>query len=398
MFNTCALQGIKVLDFTRFMPGQYAAMLLAEAGAEVVKIEAPGFRRKLYEIIHGKKPTPEAEQRWNAVSSLDRSKNSIVIDLTSEAAREIVYRMAKKADVIIEGNRPGVMKKLGLDYDTIKKINSRIIFCSVTGYGQDGPYNMLPARDLTCMAMAGILSVINEGDIPPLVPGVKLSDLSGAMYSAIGILMAIIAREKTGKGQFVDISMSDGALSWLAAPFMNYSETGQVPDKGEIFLSGKRPAYNVYKTKDDNYISIAIRETHFWEKLCKKLGREDLIPYQNPGPDKFNDIVSDLQEIFLTKSRDEWFEELKDEGVGKVHHLNELDSDPQFRHRQMILDIDCPGIGKVKHVGNPIKLSDTPLRIKDQSPSPGQHTLNILAEAGYSEEEIDNFYKEGVVA
>ena len=392
------LDGIKVLDLSRFFPGQYAAMLLAEGGAEVVKIEAPGFREVLFELLHKEKPTEEAERAWNAVYVLDRSKKSLAINLRANEARDIFYRLAREADVIIEGNRPGVMKKLKLDYDTIKKINPRIVYCAITGYGQDGPYSMLPARDLTCMAMSGVLSVINEGDLPPLVPGVKISDASAAMYSTIGILMALAAREKTGKGQFVDVSMTDGALSWLTPPIMNCFYKGKVPDKGAVYLSGKRPAYNVYKTKDGKYISIALRETPFWEKLCEKLGRLDLLPNQNPDAEKFDEIVSALQDVFLTKTRDEWFEELNDVGVGKIYQLDELESDPQIKHRQMIVEVDYPGVGKVKQTGNPIKLSDTPLKIKSLSPSCGQHTRDILVEAGYSREEIDKFYKGGIVA
>ncbi len=303
--------------------------------------------------------------------------------------------MVKEADVIIEGNRPDVMKKLGLDYDTIKKINPRIVYCAITGYGQDGPYSMRPARDLTCMAMSGVLGAVNEGN--PLVPGVKISDVSAAMYSTIGVLMALAAREKTGKGQLVDVSMTDGALSWLTAPIMTCYYEGKVPEKGSLYLSGKRPAYNVYKTKDGKFISIALREAPFWEKLCEKLGRPDLLPYQNPDADNFDEIVSALQDVFLTKTRNEWFEELNDVGVGKVYQLDELESDPQIKHRQMIVEVDYPGVGKVKQTGNPIKLSDTPLKIKSPSPSCGQHTRDILVEAGYSHKEIDKFYKEGIV-
>lgn len=312
------LEGIKVLDFSRFLPGQYSAMLMAEAGAEVLKIEAPGFRHGFFKILHGEKPTIEAEQKWNNINALDRNKKSLCIDLRSTDTKGIIYRLVKDSDIIIEGNRPGVMKKLGLDYDTLREINSRIIYCSITGYGQDGPYRDLPARDLTCMAMSGVLGVINEGGAPPLVPGVKIADPSGAMYSLIGVLMALAARSKTGRGRFVDVSMTDSALSWLTAPLMIYYENGLPPDRREIFLSGKRPAYNVYQTKDEKYISIALREQHFWKRFCIKLGREDLIDSQNPDEHELKGVVSVLQEIFLSKTRDQWFEELKDVGVGKV--------------------------------------------------------------------------------
>jgi len=392
------LEGIKVLDLSRFFPGQYAAMLLAEAGAEVIKIEEPGFRKVLFELLHKQRATEEAERLWNAVNTLDRSKKSLAINLRANEAKDIFYRLAEKTDVIIEGNRPGVMKKLKLDYESIKRINPGVVYCAITGYGQDGPYSELPARDLTCMAMSGVLSIINEGGLPPLVPGVKISDIAAAMYSTIGVLMALAAREKTGKGQFVDVSMTDGALSWLTPPIMNFYYQGKLPEKTTVYLSGKRPGYNVYRTKDGKYITIALREPQFWEKLCEKLGKPDLLPYQNPDPEKFDEVVSALQNVFLTKTRDEWFEVLKDVGVGKVYQLDELESDPQVRHRQMIVEVNYPGVGTVKQTGHPVKLLDTPLKIKSPAPSCGQHTRDILVEAGYSQKEIDNFYEKGIVA
>ncbi|MDY6879707.1 MAG: CaiB/BaiF CoA-transferase family protein [Desulfatiglans sp.] len=398
MRNRLPLEGIKVLDLNRFLPGQYAAMLMAEAGAEVIKIEDPGFRATIFRMLQGREASSEEEKKWNAVYVLDRGKKSLALDLKTDAGKEVFLRLAEKTDVIIEGFRPGVTKKLGIDYDTIKEMNSKVIYCAVTGYGQDGPYQMLPARDLTCMGLSGILGVVNEGRFPPIVPGTKIADLASSMYCTIGILMALAARDKSGRGQFVDISMVDGAVSWLTAPLMNYYFSGNVPGPGAVYLSGKRPGYNVYRTKDGKYISIALREPKFWKKLCNKLGRGDLLPLQNPDDDKFDEVVSALQEVFLSKTRDELFEEFKDIGVGKVYTLDELDSDPQIRHRRMIVDIDVPGVGMVKQAGNPVKLSDTPLEIRSLSPARGQHTMDILLEAGYSEERIKEFYENDVVA
>lgn len=394
---TLPLEGIRILDLSPFMPGQYPTMLLSEMGAEVIKVEAPGIRTFVFETIHGEAPTPEAEQRWQAANALDRGKKSIVLNLRIDAAKNIFYRLAKKSDVVVESNRPGVMKRLGIDYDTIKEMNPRIIYCAITGYGQDGPYSMLPARDLDCAAMSGILGVINEGGPVPIVPGVKIADLAGAMYTIIGILLALAAREKTGRGQFIDISMTDGALSWLTAPLEFYFENGKVPDRYAVYLSGKWPSYNVYQTKDGKYISIATREPHIWESLCKKLKREDLLPYRTPKGEKLEEIISIFKDIFATKTRDEWFEELKDVGVAKVYQLDELPSDPQFMYRKMFVEVEHPKIGKVKQVANPIKLSDTPGKIKGTAPSLGQHTDEVLRELGYSTKDIEKLHKEGVV-
>lgn len=390
------LEGTSIIDLSRFMPGQYCTMLLSEMGADVIKIEAPGSHELVFKTIHGQEPTPEMQQKWLAVNTLDRGKKNLVLDLKAEKARDIFLRLVEKSDVVMEGHRPGVMKRLGIDYETAKGINPRIIYCSLTGYGQDGPYHTMPARDLTCLAMSGILSVLNEGGGVPIVPGVKIADLAGAMYSTIGILLALLARDKTDLGQYVDVAMADGAVSWLTPPLMRYFETGNMPDKDEIYLSGKRPGYNVYKTRDGKYISIAIREPWFWEKLCQKLGRQDLLPYQNPDDDKVEEVISTFRSIFLAKTRDEWCEELRDVGVARVNQLNELASDPQIVHREMLIDVET-NMGKVKQTGYPVKLSDTPARFKGQASSIGQHTNEILLSLGYSEGDIAELRKVGVI-
>ena len=393
------LEGLRILDFTIFAPGQTSTLILAEMGADVIKIEGSGIRESVYSITHGgKEASPELMKRWLAANTLDRSKRSLSLNLKSDAGREIFYKLARKSDVVIEGNRPGVMKRLGIDYDTVKDMNPRIIYCAITGYGQDGPYSLSPARDLTVMGISGALGIVNEGGLPPIVPGVKIADLAGAMYATIGILLALAAREKTGSGQFVDIAMMDGTISWFMPPLIRYFEDSQIqPDKSEIFLGGKRPAYNIYRAKDGKYFCIAIREPWFWEKLCQKLGREDLIPYQNPDNAKLNEIISEFSNIFITKNRDEWLEELKDIGVNKVSQFDDLVSDPQALHRNMFVEVESPGIGPFKQIGCPIKLSETPSRIKRHAPAFGQDTESILKELGYSQEEIKRFYESKTV-
>ena len=396
---TLPLEGLRILDFTNFVTGQIPTLILAEMGADVIKIERSGIRENVYSITHGgKEPTPESMERWLAANSLERSKKSLALDLKSDIGRGIFYRLSKTSDVVIEGNRPGAMKRLGIDYNTVKEINPRIIYCAITGYGQEGPYSLLPARDLTCMGISGALGILNEGGPQPVVPGVKISDLAGAMYATIGVLLALAAREKTGCGQFVDISMMDGTISWLTPPLIRYFEDGGVqPDRREIFLSGKRPAYNIYKAKDDKYLCIALREPLFWENLCRKLGRDDLIPYQNPDNTKIDEIISEFSNIFLTKNRDEWIEELKDIGVNKVSQFDDLVSDPQALHRNMFVEVESPGTGSFKQIGCPIKLSETPSRIKGPAPAFGQDTEIILNELGYSQEEIKSFYELKIV-
>ena len=388
------LEGIRVLDFTYEPGGQIPTLLMAEMGADVIKIERPGIRESFYSMVHDdKKPSSELMRRELAANALDRSKRSFALNLKTDAGREAFYRLSRKSDVVIEGHRPGVMKRLGIDYDTVKKMNPRIIYCGVTAYGQDGPYSQFPGRDLTCIGLSGILGVINEGGLPPIVPGVKIADLAAAMYATIGILLALVVREKTGCGQFVDIAMLDGAISWLILPLIRYFENGQVqPDKGDVFLSGKRPGYNIYKAKDGKYFCIAMRQPLFWEKLCQKLGRRDLLPYQNPDNDKQNEIISELSNIFLTKNRDEWLQELKDVGVSKVNvQLDDVVSDPQVLHRSMFVEVSSPGVGTFKQIVSPIKLSETPFQVRGPAPAFGQHTESVLKELGYSQEERKGF-------
>lgn len=395
---TLPLEGITILDLAPFFPGQLASMLLAEMGAEVIKIERLKMHDAVFEIIHGGiSASTEMKNNYRAVNALDRSKKSLSLKLNTETGRKIFYRLAEKADVVIEGSRPGTMKRMSIDYEILRKINKRIIYCSITGYGQDGPYSKMPGRDLSCMAISGVLSIINEGGLPPLVPGVKIADLAGAMYSTIGILLSIQALEKTGKGQFVDISMVDGVLSWIVGALMQFSEKGIDVGKNSIALSGKRPGYNIYKTKDDKYISIALREPVFWEKFCKAVNREDLLPYQNPLSEKMGDIISEIERIFLTRERNDWLDLLKEVCVTKVNCIEELTADPQIAHRKMFIDIETPGIGTFKQIGYPIKLSDTPAEVKGVAPSFGQDTNDILLGLGYSQKEINEFQDAGVL-
>lgn len=393
------LEGVRILDFTNFIPGQIPTLLLAEMGADVIKIERHGVRENVYRVYHGgKDPSAKDMKRWRAVNAFDRSKRSLVLNLKSDEGREIFYRLAKKSDVVIEGNRPGSMKRLGVDYDTVRQLHPKIIYCAVTGYGQDGPYSAFPGHDATFAAASGVLSVLNGGGFPPIMPGLKIADLAGAMYATIGILLSLIAREKSGRGQFVDIAMVDAALSWLIGPLIRYFEDGQVqPEKGEVLLDGKRPAYNIYRTKDDKYLCLALREPHLWGKLCRKLGREDLIPFQNPEGEKLEEVIAVLGRIFSSKNRNEWMEELQDVSANTVSRFDDVVSDRQINHREMFVDVTTPGVGTFKQIACPIKLSETSPQVKNSAPEPGQDTESILKELGYSQTDVERLYASRIV-
>lgn len=372
-----ALEGINILDLSRYAPGWYGTMILADHGANVIKVEgAPS------DLI-----VPEFTSPDSPFDPLNRGKKSIILNLKKEEAQKIFYMLVERADVVVEGFRPGVVKRLKIDYETLKSINNRIIYCSLTGYGQDGPYQQLAGHDLNYISQGGFLGIMPR---PDAIPGNIFGDLvCGGMQVAIGVLLALQARQRTGKGQYIDIAITDGVVALIAPYLSKYFETGQLPDLEIRASVGGTGYYNVYETKDGKFISIASGENSFFINLCKTLGCEQFIPHQH-DPEKQAEIKSYFTKIFLTKTRDEWFEILskKDTAVGKVLIPSEISSDPQLCHREMIVEMDHPNIGKVKQVGIPIKLSDTPGRIKGFSPRKGQHTIEILKEIGYEEVEI----------
>jgi len=400
-----ALEGVKILDLSRVIPGTFCTMLLGDFGAEVVKIETPG----LTEFVGSSRSLQGEENRKKAAYyAPNRNKKSITVNLKSEAGREIFYRLSKQADVIIEGFRPGVAKRLGIDYETISKLNPRIVYCSLSGYGQDGPYQAFPGHDINYIAMAGVLGLIGTSEGPPVIPLNLVADFAGAaLYGALGISVALVARNKTGKGQYVDAAYIDGAVSLMTWFTNDYFFEGSVLRRGESWLHGAYPYYGVYETKDGKYITIGCIEPHFWENLCRLLGREDYIHYhfasehtiRKPEDKKWDEIRTFLKQTFLTKTRDEWFELLtrRDIPAGKVHTPDEVFSDPQVLHRQMVIEVEHSALGKIKQVGIAPKLSDMPGKVRTLSPLLGEHTNEILQELGYNQKEIENLRREGII-
>jgi crotonobetainyl-CoA:carnitine CoA-transferase CaiB-like acyl-CoA transferase len=382
-------------------------MMLADMGAEVLKIDTPPqaeVKGAGYRVFTQK------EIREAALNFVNRNKRSIAINLRAKEGQQILHKLAQETDVVVEGFRPGVMKRLGGDYDTLKQINPRLIYCSLSGYGQDGPYSQLPGHDVNYISLGGALDLIGEPDRPPAIPLNIIADYaSAALHGVIGILLSLLARERTGKGQYVDISYLDGVISLVAAvPGMRTSlGEGPIPRRGESALSGCYPYYAVYKTKDGKYISIGCLEPWLWENLCRALGREDLITYHfvpqhfTSKPDgSYTKVFNELKEIFLTKTREEWFDFLSqhDVCVGKVYSWDEVFTDPQVLHRHMLVEVGHPEIGKVKQIGIAIKLSETPGSIRSLGPYLGQHTDEVLAKLGYSSQDIAQLRQKGVVA
>jgi crotonobetainyl-CoA:carnitine CoA-transferase CaiB-like acyl-CoA transferase len=387
------LSGITVLDLTRLLPGPFCSLLLADFGAEVIKVEQPGAGdyMRWYPPLVG--------DTGGMYLLLNRNKKSLTLDLSKPAGKEIFFRLARVADVVLEGFRPGVARKLGVDYEALAEANPRIVYCSISGYGQDGPYAGQPGHDINYLGYAGVLGMTGNAGGPPVVPGVQIADIGGgALAAAAGILLALLARERTGRGQFVDVAMLDGVISWLPTLAGGYFAGGEVPARGKTWLTGGYACYGVYQTKDGGYVSLGALETHFWERLCRYLGREEFIRWQF-AEEKQEEMRSFLEGVFLSRSRDEWvkiFREIDTCG-GPVYNLAEVFEDPQVRHREMVFSLEHPRLGRIKQLGFPVKLSATPARVRLAPPDLGEHTKEILSRLGYPEEQIENFRREGVV-
>jgi crotonobetainyl-CoA:carnitine CoA-transferase CaiB-like acyl-CoA transferase len=396
------LAGYRVVDLSRLAPGPFCTMVLADLGAEVVRVEEPaGGRRARMEEAQGVGgQDPQERRRRAAFAALNRGKRSITLNLKHPEARRVLYRLVERADVFVEGFRPGVVKRLGCDYDTLRAINPRLVYCSISGYGQDGPYAGLVGHDINYISVAGALGMIGPKGGPPSIPYNFLADYAGGgLMAALAIVTALLHRERTGQGQYIDIAMTDGVLYLMAQAVSEFFLSGQAPRPGEARLNGAAPYYNVYRCKDGRYISIGCIEPWFWENLCRALGREDFIPHQH-NPDKHPEIFHAFREIFQTRTREEWWEYLRSQGdiaVAPVYTLDEVFRDPQVHHRGMVVEVGEEGGQKVRQVGIGPKLSLTPGRVGSPGPVPGQHTEEVLTELGYTPQQIQALRGQGAL-
>ncbi|MFC4595729.1 CaiB/BaiF CoA transferase family protein [Sphingobium tyrosinilyticum] len=389
-----ALGGIKVLDLTRLLPGAFASQILADMGADVIKVEHPvgGDYNRTF--------PPMAKTESGSFLLLNRNKRSVTLDFKVPAAKEALFKLVETADVVLEGFRPGVMDRLGIGYEAMKAVNPGIIFCSISGYGQDGPKRLAPGHDLNYLAEAGALQLFGTPGKPPIVPGLSIADVGGgSLMATTGILAALISRGKTGKGQFVDISMFDGSVSWLALHAPDYLFAGVEPRGGERQFIGQAPCYNVYRCADGKDVALGIIEEHFWDRFCDAVDLPELKAEQWPLGEAADRQKERLAALFASDTRDNWVKRLApaDLPFGPVLSMAEAFAEEHSRHRQMLQYIDHPREGRIPQLGFPIKLSETPCELRTPPPLLGQHSDEVLAEAGYDEAAIAALRTSGAV-
>jgi crotonobetainyl-CoA:carnitine CoA-transferase CaiB-like acyl-CoA transferase len=388
------LVGLKVLDLSQLLPGPFCSMLLADLGADVLKIEDPQVGD--YMRCWG----PLVKKYSAFFLMLNRNKRSMKLNLKRASGREIFLRLVRVYDVVIEGFRPGVMQKLGVGYETLKQQNPAIIYCAITGYGHTGPYRDKAGHDLNYLSIAGVLSTTGIKGGAPVIPGVQIADIGGgAMLAALAILAACMARQQTGKGQFVDVSMLDGSFAWLPLAVGNLMAEGEDPRPGESFLTGRYACYRIYETKDGHYMALAALEPKFWEAFCRSVKREDLIEHHFSEGEKQDEVIAEITAIFKKQTRQEWIRFLKDHDYccEPVNSVSQALSDPQVLARDMILETDHPTEGKIKQIGVPVKFSETPGEIRLPPPDHGEHTAEILRGLGYDNGQIEKMEEEGII-
>ncbi len=391
------LEGLKVLDLARLAPGPFCSMLLGDMGADVLLVEPPPDSKAVAGTRGMGGRDPEAAAAYNA---LGRNKRSVILNLRDPEARDIFYRLADSADVVLEGFRPGVVKRLGVDYETLHARNPRIVYCSLSGYGQTGPYSEVVGHDINYISIGGALGMIGWPDQPPSIPLNVIADFAGGgLHAAYGILAALLAREKTGQGQYVDIAMSDGVMYLLAQVLSMHFQSGVVPRPGVTMLNGAAPNYTVYQCADGKWLSIGALEGHFFANLCRALGCEQFIPLQYDSS-RWPEISGYFRESFAGKTRDEWFEILRplDICVAPVYALDEAIADPHNVARGMIAEVPHPTLGTVRQVGIGTKLSETPGAIRSTAPVPGRDTDAVLRTLGFDDAGITGLRERGVVA
>ena len=393
------LEGIRVLDLSRLLPGGFCSLLLADFGAEVVKVEDTGMG----DYVRWAPPYHEGVQdsaKSALFLALNRNKTSIRINLKTEEGRDVLLRLVRDADVVLESFRPGVLDRLGVGYERLSQENQRIVVCAISGYGQDGPLRDRSGHDMNYLGLVGVLGLTGDRDGPPVQAAGQIADLGGgALMAAFAILAALRERDRSGEGQFIDVSMADGALSWLAMVAGRTLAEGAAPERGNLELAGSLVCYRPYECAD-GWVTLGALEPKFWSAWCRGVGREDLIErqFERPGSATHAEVAG----IFMARTREDWqrFASEHDCCLEPVLGLDEALDSELVRAREMVVEIDQPGaVSPVRLLGVPVKLSRTPGDPRRlPGPGLGEQTDAILAAAGYGEQEIAALKDSGAVA
>ena len=395
---TKALEGIRVLDLTRALAGPFCTLMLGDNGADVIKIEIPG--------------SGDDTRKWGPpfigdesayFLSINRNKRSLTLNLQDPKAQDVFMKLAKDSDVVVENFTPGVMDRFGLGYEAVKAVNPNVVYCSISGFGQDGPYRSRPAYDQIMQGVGGLMSITGEPDGEPQKIGIAVTDIGAGMWSAFAITTALHHRDKTGEGQYIDISMLDAQVAWLTYQAAFFFANDDPPKR----MGAAHPTlvpYQAFMCSDGKYINVAVGSERIWERFCQGMGREDLKDHPDYSVNSVRvahrgAIVSMLQEIFLTRPVSEWVEDLQAANVpcGPINDLADVFADPQVLARDMLQEMPHPTLGTIKQTGLPIKFSRTPGGLDLHPPLLGEHNQEILSSLGYSDADVQSLKDASVI-
>ncbi|MCL2338175.1 MAG: CoA transferase [Firmicutes bacterium] len=382
---------VRFLDLTRLLPGGFCTQIWADLGAEVIKIE---------EVEQGdacRLVPPLVKGQSHYYMALNRNKKSMTLNLKQEKGKDIFFELARTADVVIENFRPGVMERLGLDYNRLKEVNPRLIYCAMSGYGQEGPYREKAAHDINFLAESGYLDTAIKcgGRLPPLF----LGDMAGSMFAAFGIAIALLEREQTGQGKFIDLSLFDSLFSWMTLLAARSRALGRPLEADDLDYSGDSLCYNIYPTADHQFIALGIVEEKFWVNLCHDLDVEHLIPKQFVKRAQDPDAFAQLEQIFAAKTQQEWitWNKGRDLCFSPVRSLTDVLTAPYLASRNLTYLMQMPGVGEVLQLALPLQLAARHAGVVNPPPELGQHTGEILATIGLGEEQLKSLKIEKVI-
>ena len=395
--SAMSLQGLVVLDCTQIMAGPFCTLLLADMGADVIKVERPDGGDET------RKTGPFLSNGWSSgFLAINRNKRGIALNLQAQSGTAVFKKLVEQADVVVENFRPGTMQRLGLGYQELKELKPSLIYCSISGFGQTGPYKERGGFDLIAQGMSGLMSVTGIPDGPPVKVGVPITDLTAGMYGAYGILNAYIHRLRTGEGQLVDMSLMEAGIAYTFWESSVYFATGQIPSPLGSAHRLSAP-YQALKTKD-GYITMGAASQSLWERMCHVLGLEGLVSdpkYAARDDRKSNEVelAAVLEETLQQETTEHWLEKLEAAGVpaGPLNNLHQMYSDPHVQARNMMVEFEDPELGTIKNIGIPVKLSATPGKIRRRAPGLGEHTLEVLLQAGYAREQIEELAAADIV-